>query len=259
MTEQALQYTAQFGEDRRLQEIFRDLTTGVCVEVGGYDGVSGSNTYLFEQLGWQCLIVEPMPDYCAMIRHKRPGSIVVQAAASASSGMASFYVARGAETLSTLQCDEQHLARIHEEGGDIEEIRVRTERLDHLLEEVHFERVDFITIDVEGVEYSVLQGFTLDRYAPKIVIIEDHDDLADDTIYRHMLQQGYRYFLRTGCNDWYVNAAVAHLVDLSGERALQRLRSLYKLKHRTKSLHRVCYPLLKFVWDKYKQHVGRSN
>ena len=52
-------YYAQFGEDKILNRIF-NKKTGNCVEVGGFDGVTGSNTYFFEKLGWRCLIVEPM-------------------------------------------------------------------------------------------------------------------------------------------------------------------------------------------------------
>ena len=41
-------YYAQFGEDKILYDIFKDKINGVCVEVGGYDGITGSNSYFFE-------------------------------------------------------------------------------------------------------------------------------------------------------------------------------------------------------------------
>ena len=65
-------YYAQYGEDKILNQIFAGKTDGVCVEVGGFEGVTDSNTYFFEKLGWRCLIVEPMPDFCekiGMVRH----------------------------------------------------------------------------------------------------------------------------------------------------------------------------------------------
>ena len=44
---------------------------GTCIEVGAYDGISGSNSYYFEQKGWNCLCVEPNKeafDKCQKIR-----------------------------------------------------------------------------------------------------------------------------------------------------------------------------------------------
>ena len=63
-------YYAQFGEDKILNQIF-NKNEGVCVEVGGFDGITGSNTLFFERLGWRCLIVEPMPEFCKKIRDIR--------------------------------------------------------------------------------------------------------------------------------------------------------------------------------------------
>jgi hypothetical protein len=39
-------YYAQFGEDKILNQIF-NKNEGVCVEVGGFDGITGSNTLFF--------------------------------------------------------------------------------------------------------------------------------------------------------------------------------------------------------------------
>ena len=39
--------------------IFDGQARGCCVEVGASSGVELSNTYYFEQIGWQILLIEP--------------------------------------------------------------------------------------------------------------------------------------------------------------------------------------------------------
>ena len=125
-------YYAQYGEDKILDELFQKKA-GACVEVGGFDGITGSNTYYFEKLGWRCLIVEPMPDFCQKIKSVR-NCDVAEIAASDKAGEVEFYVASGVETLSTLQKDDKHFARIKSlSDEEIKKITVKTARLDDVL------------------------------------------------------------------------------------------------------------------------------
>ena len=57
-------YKAQFGEDRILWQVFRRRPSGYFIEVGAYDGVTLSNTYFLEQMGWCGLLVEPILPLC---------------------------------------------------------------------------------------------------------------------------------------------------------------------------------------------------
>ncbi|MES1981378.1 MAG: FkbM family methyltransferase [Pseudomonadota bacterium] len=195
-------YYAQYGEDKILDEIF-DKKDGICVEVGGFDGVTGSNTYFFERLGWRCLVVEPMPDFCKKIREARSCE-VVEIAASDKTGEVEFFVAVGVETLSTLEKDENHFARIRSlSQQEMKKITVKTARLDDILLEHGITAIDFLTIDVEGHEMSVLAGTSFDRISPRIVIIEDISYGLDRQVKFFMQSMSYVRFKKTGCNDWY--------------------------------------------------------
>lgn len=81
------------------------------------------------------------------------------------------------------------------------DVPVRT--LDDILGEANAPRaIDFVSIDVEGHEVSVLRGFDLARWRPRLILIEDH--LASLAIHRHLTGAGYRLIRRTGLNGWYV-------------------------------------------------------
>ena len=92
--------------------------------------------------------------------------------------------------------------------------------LDSLLEQSGIRTVDFVSIDVEGFEVNVLEGFSLERYRPALVLIEDH--AHDRSRHLHMVGRAYKRVRRTGFNSWYVPKETDYPVSLFGR--LQFLR-----------------------------------
>lgn len=195
-------YFAQFGEDRFLDAIFDHRSRGNCVEVGANDGITDSMTYHFELMGWNCLLVEPIPDLARKISEKR-NCIVKNYAASSEEGEASFFIAEEALGMSGLELTRKQRQAITRAGGTLKEIMVRKKTLDGILEESNFSEIDFISIDVEGHELEVLKGFSLEKFNPRIVLLEDNSNQTDPTVENHMKSKGYIIFKRTGVNDWY--------------------------------------------------------
>ena len=72
-----------------------------------------------------------------------------------------------AGALSTLRASTVEDSRLSE----IRQVPVRT--LDSILAEVGFARVDFLSVDVEGAELAVLRGLSIERYRPRLILIED--------------------------------------------------------------------------------------
>ena len=216
---------AQFGEDRILERIFGGQEAGYCVEVGAYDGVTGSATYLFEQKGWECLLVEPIPELAEQIRRSRR-CLVVNCAASAQEGETTFYVADRVEQMSTLELTPGHEEWIHRVGGAVRAITVPTRTLDTLLDEAGFPRIDFVTIDVEGHELDVLQGLSLETRRPRVVILEDNVVDGASEVAQHMARHGYVNFKRTGVNDWYAHGGDAELIRPDAVRQFQLERAM---------------------------------
>ena len=217
-----MQSYGQFGEDLKLYRLLESSDPvrpggGVYVEVGGNDGMACSNTLLFERLGYRCVVVEPIPYLARRIRRNRQCT-VVEAAADSTSGEARFLVARGGDTLSTLDNENRIRSRI-DEHPDIERIRVVTKTLDSILEEAGLvagvDRLDLVSVDVEGNEIPVLHGFSIRRWRPRVVIVEDNSYCRDRSIRSWFARNGYVRFKITGVNHWYCE---------SEDTALNRLR-----------------------------------
>lgn len=200
-------------------QVFRHRPTGYFIEVGAYDGVTLSNTFFLEQMGWSGLLVEPILPLCQKAAAARPRSRVIHAACSkrGSHGTAKFTVAQNVPVLSFLQADQEHIERCKREGAQLVEIEVPVLTLDDILLNERRNRapfgtpwvpkvgwrVDLVSIDTEGCELDVLDGFDLGRFRPRILVIEN-DRPAGAAIEEHLSTRGYRKFHRQKINDFYV-------------------------------------------------------
>lgn len=157
-----------FGhEEVIIRDFFGDERDGFFVDVGCAYPKKASNTfYLEKHLGWTGLGVDGLPGYAKGWKQLRPGStflnyLVTDHAADAES----FYkVAVGG-----LSTAEEDVAK--RRGG--KEIKVPAITLDALLEQQGVDRVDLLSIDVEGHHEEVLGGFDLARWKPRLVCIEE--------------------------------------------------------------------------------------
>jgi len=171
--------------------------TGVYVEVGAYEPILMSQTWQLELRGWKGLLVEPIAEQAAKLRAQRGAKVAEVACGSPvqHGTTVQFQVNGIGSTMVQGFMDSEFAPRA-------ETRHVRCVTLDSVLAESGFDRIDFISIDVEGAEIDLLEGFSLERYRPSLVLIEDF--LSDQTRYRHLTSRGYRLVRRTGINSWYV-------------------------------------------------------
>lgn len=202
---------AQFREDLTVLEFFLGQGIGYYVEVGANDGISGSNTALLEEKGWNGLLVEANPDLIPLIKKARPRSSVAHCAAVAPEqvGTIDFYKVIGGPPslngLSSMMSSEDHVVKVTQYGGILHKITVPATTLDALFQQFQVPAVfELLSIDVEGVELNVLQGLSLSHFAPRILLIEDNSQGRDLTVRHYLKQRGYIPVHRTGVNDWYV-------------------------------------------------------
>ena len=66
---------------------------------------------------------------------------------------------------------------------------VETIKLDTLLEKIEVEKVDILSIDVEGWELEVMLGFDVQKYNPKVIVLENFENKSEYEIF--MNQKGY--------------------------------------------------------------------
>ncbi|MCC6680074.1 MAG: FkbM family methyltransferase [Phycisphaeraceae bacterium] len=200
-------FYSQHGEDIiALQAIGKSRGPRYFVEVGVIDGRRFSNTLALEQQGWRGLCIEAHPRFVDLVRRNRPGSTVIHAAASApatgSGGTLPFYADPRGDLSSLIARDERELKQRF--GGDfrgLERIEVPVRTLDDMLYAADAPRgMEVVSIDVEGAELSVLAGFNLSYWRPRMLIVEADDAMALAKLTYAMCSRGYRPARRVGVN-----------------------------------------------------------
>jgi FkbM family methyltransferase len=193
----------QAAERRLVQLFFGDRADGFFVDVGANHPTNSSQSWHLERRGWRGILVEPIPELCEALRAQRPRSITVQAACGAPEqvGHTSLHVANG-YTRSSL---EKNTVSLTASFARTETVELRT--LDDILAEAAPDKIDFVSIDVEGLQLNVLRGFDLQKYRPALLLVEDH--LLNLRTHRYLKRQGYRLVKRTVRNNWYVPRGTA--------------------------------------------------
>ncbi|MFQ5544537.1 MAG: FkbM family methyltransferase [Acidiferrobacterales bacterium] len=230
------------AEQRLVQLFFGESKEGYFVEVGANDPKCSSQTWHLEQKGWQGILVEPIPELCEDLRKNRPRSIVVQAACGApeQKGPAKFYVAEGLSR-STL---EQNTVSLNVSFSRTEIVDLRT--LSDILEEVHPPNVDFISIDVEGLQLNVLRGLNMQKHRPGLLLVEDH--LHNLQTHRYLTARNYHLVKRTARNNWYVPREASFVLNTP----LERLLLWQKVWLRTP------FRKLRIAWKASRRNTGQT-
>lgn len=171
-------YMSQAGQDWVIDRLLDHKTGGTFVDVGGYDGVTGSNSLFFEQIrGWTGVLVEPVASQIAKARIARKCPCI-EVAVAPTDGTASFIaVTRGFTQMSGLAdlYDEDLLQTVRDDPRHAEEmVTVETRTLSRILTESGIPHPDFISLDIEGGEVAVLKAFPFDQHRVSFWSIENN-------------------------------------------------------------------------------------
>ncbi|MEM6932257.1 MAG: FkbM family methyltransferase [Pseudomonadota bacterium] len=202
------QFFSQAGQDAFLDErVFKGKQDGVFIEIGGYDGITGSNCLFFELMrGWHGLIIEPSPTYHAMCASFRR-SPCLKVAVGAERGTADFLEIReGMRQMSGLvgSYDKGLLSQVEADPRhEGEVIEVKVQPLAQILDAHHLREIDYISLDVEGAEMQVLSTFPFEKY--KIAAMTIENNLGDVKITELMRSKGFKRVEAIGVDDVYLN------------------------------------------------------
>jgi len=200
-------FYGQFGEDKYLSRFFDDNYIGTCIDVGADDGISGSNTYYFEQKGWFSLCIEPIPESfnkCCSIRK----NVVNCCVADYDKENIEFNIVKlhsgNTAAISSLKIDERLIESHNHLINSIEKISVKVKSLNTILKENNIPKtIDFISIDTENTELDVLKGLDFNMYNVKFLIVENN--FNENLIENYLTSKNFKKIHRHAVNDFYVN------------------------------------------------------
>jgi len=170
------------GLNKIYQEYFGYKNEGCFIEIGAADGISWSNTYGLYKAGWYGAMYEPDANaYIKCVENMKPYPKVRvhNLAIGKYNGQVVLHAAQiGGSTVSNEYLDAIKLRNGWNPTG---EYFVDMITLDRALgmDKVRPLEVDVLSIDTEGNEPDILDGFNIDYWKPAMVIIEAHEHYPD--------------------------------------------------------------------------------
>jgi FkbM family methyltransferase len=166
---------AQFGEDLVASGLL--YTVGVKVpsylDIGAYEPIDSNNTYLFHRRGGRGVLVEPNVALTDKLKSKRRGDTVLVAGIGISDTAESDYYVLSDDQLNTF--DKEQVERLTTETTTklIKVVKMPLLNINRVIAE-HFGGAapDFLSIDIEGLDFAVLKTLDFGRFRPKVICAE---------------------------------------------------------------------------------------
>jgi FkbM family methyltransferase len=184
---------------------FRGKKDGFYCDVGGNHPLYINNTRFFEENGWKGIVFEPLP-YMQEIWKKYRAAKFFPYGASNEDAEATLTVVKnttGWEDMLSFVAD----TRSSDYGYETENISIQLRQLKNIFLEEHIEKIDYMSIDVEGHEFNVIKGIDFSSVIIDVLTIENNSNsfYGDDSIRLYLLEEGYVFWGRIeGLDDIFV-------------------------------------------------------
>jgi|AntRauTorcE11897_2_1112592.scaffolds.fasta_scaffold00555_4 FkbM family methyltransferase len=192
-------------------KVFNDKLNGFFIEIGANDGITYSNTFFYEQLGWSGICVEPHPVAFAKCVDIRDASLCQSVNVCISSIIPTvryLQVDGPPEMLSGILefYDDKHLNRVN-----LEIKRDGGSKAIHIIESLTFPQlcekynapshIDYLSIDAEGGELDIIK--TIDFITHTFGIIGCENNFNTMELENYMNSVGYKKLGTIGADDIY--------------------------------------------------------
>ena len=193
---------SQEGEDLILTRILGEKKEGFYIDVGAHHPKRFSNTFLFYERGWRGINIEARPGSKKIFDKIRPHDINVEVPISSENKILKYYMFNEP----ALNGFSEEMAKGRNGLKDyeiIKEIDLHTKTLKEVLDSNMMEgqHIDFLTVDVEGLDYDVLVSNDWAKYNPSIILIEDVGfdlhNMEKSKVYNYLIGKGYNLIAKT--------------------------------------------------------------
>jgi len=200
---------SQEGEDLILNRIFENQENGFYIDVGAHHPRRFSNTYLFYKKGWRGVNIDAMPGSMELFKKERPYDVNLEIAVAKESKDLTFYIfnEKALNTFSKIQATKKNH---YKNFRIVEEKIIKAYPFMKIAQEysIDLSKVDFLSIDVEGLDEEVVESIDFGILKPKVILIELEKEgitnVTNSKIYKLLIRHDYVFFAKTYNTSFFV-------------------------------------------------------
>jgi FkbM family methyltransferase len=210
-------YYSQCGEDAFLNNnFFKNRKNGTYIELGALDGVLYSNTKFFQDtLNWSGVLIEPHPHKFKLLEKNRPNNFLFNHLVSCHETPLEFrYFVDGHAAVSGVEntLTPHHFEAYFDSPNPYikslpqNKVILKPVKLIDIVKSTNIKHIDFLSLDVEGHEYEVLQSW--DFSVPiDIILIEmlGVDNEKDELCRKLLVNNNYSFICKCAHNEIYID------------------------------------------------------
>ena len=180
------------GEDKFIEKYFRNKAKGFYIDVGCYHPLVGNNTQLLYRKGWNGINLDINYYSIKIFNFLRKRDINIHLGISNKKDKLTMYYRKEINMLNTL---DEKIAKIYFKNG-YKKKNIQVNTLDYCIHKnfKKLNKIDFINIDVEGLELNVLKSLNFTIYKPQLVCVEIHNykNLKSNKVYNFLVKKSYK-------------------------------------------------------------------
>lgn len=160
------------------------------MDVGAYHPILSSVTHRLFLRGWSGLSIDASSISERSFRKKRPHHKFVRAVVGQEDGISvPFY-------LSSPDTDFSQINTKFPKNEGFRSVQMNQVNLDSELKRNGINRVDVLSLDIEGSELEALHGLSIEIWNPSVVVVEIHSrdlhEALETKVSKFLLEHGYR-------------------------------------------------------------------
>jgi len=181
---------AMDNEDLEILKYFKGKKNGFYVDVGCYHPIHRNNTYLIYKLDWRGINIDISEFSIDLFNYLRPDDLNYNFAISNKNEILKMYYQKELSQLSTIEKEQAN--KVFQ--GNIKEKKIQAFTLNEILAKDKFKNyeIDLLNIDVEGADLKVIEGLSFDKFMPKLICVEIHENkIKESKIFKFLNNKNY--------------------------------------------------------------------
>lgn len=193
---------SQWGEDLIIADFFKEKTKGTYLDVGCFHPFMYSNTCLLFQKGWRGINIDINSTSIDLFNIVRPNDLNLCTTINENKKDFKAYFDHSLSPINTLSKEyfENFKNKFFKENFVK---NIKSKSIDEILNLAKLKNIDFVNVDVEGMDFEIIKQMIPNKIQPLLISIETHNVNGSksqdcDNINNFLNNYGYKTLKRVG-------------------------------------------------------------